>query len=173
LRQGDFAILDNQQSYVDFARFMATQYLRTSAIENRTKQETRVLAAQFGASMENIWGILRTIFATNIGFHFFNKRDSARLTLLDALPPNEFITGDQPMLNLRADGVTPPTEIEIYYPLTPNRALLMDFGHSSAIRETRTLNAEGVRSYNQRVMRASEGQIYAASKVALQSLDST
>jgi len=171
LRQGDFATLDDQQSYVDFARFMATQHLRTSAMENRMLQNAKI-PAQFGANMENIWGILRTISATNISFHFFSVQDSTRLTFLNALPPNEFITGDQPMLNLRADGATPPTELEIYYPLTPNRALWMDFGHSRAIRENRTLSAEEVRSYNQRIMKASEGQVYAASKIALQSLDS-
>lgn len=173
LRQGDFTVLDDQQRYVDFARFIATQHLRTSVMGNKMIQNAGPLAAQLGARMENILGILRTIFATTIGFHFFSTRDSTRLTLLDALPPNEFITGDQPLLNPRADGVTPPTDLELfYYPLTPNRALLMDFSHARAIRETRILSAEEVRSYNQKIMKASEGTIYAASKTALQSLDS-
>ncbi|NVJ14231.1 DUF4238 domain-containing protein [Myxococcus sp. AM010] len=169
LRQGDFSILDDQESYVDFASYMAAQHLRTYAMEARMLQNAKMLV-QLGANMEAIWGILRTISVTSAGFHFFSEHDSTRLTILNASPSSEFITGDQPMLNLLSDGVTPPAKLELYYPLAPSRALLMDFGHSKATRESRALSIEEVQIYNRRIAKSSEGQVYASSEAALSAL---
>jgi hypothetical protein len=56
-----------------------------------------------------------------------------------------------------------PTELELYYPLTPKLALLMDFDNSQCS-EQRPLTEEEVRIYNGKIVAEAEEQCFAASE---------
>ena len=104
-----------------------------------------------------------------MGFSFFQSRRTLRLTFLIAPTGTEFITGDQPIINTRADRIdpqTPPTESELCYPLTPELALLLDFDAGYA-REQRTLAENEVDAYNDTISKHSESQVYARSEASL------
>jgi hypothetical protein len=171
LREGDSGILDNDQHFLQFARFIGMQYMRTPRIMRRSIEGMSAMpGAMPGFNVEASWGLLRTIFATNIGGSLFFKRRTLRLTFLNAPAGAELVTGDQPIVNARAVGLADgaqATEVEYYYPLTPERALLMDFDYTHALTERRSLTVDETVTYNKMIVAASEEQVYARSENAL------
>jgi hypothetical protein len=166
LRTEDTSLLEDDDSFIHFARFIAAQQMRTPRVRRRSIEGDAIVP---GFNAEAAFGLMRTIFATNVAFSFFQRRRALRLTFLNASPSTEFITGDQPIINTRVTGNesdTPPTELELYYPLMPERALLLDFtaGHA---RESRRLTDSDVDSYNDMLAGFSESQIYAKSESSL------
>lgn len=146
------------------------QYLRTPFIMNSVAGALKDVP---GFNLDAAWGLMRTMFATSMGGVFYRQQNATRLTFLDAPALVEFITGDQPIINLRAIekyGVEPVTEFELYYPLSPSRALLMDFGHQHRRVERKTLSTEEVHEYNRKFIAVAGEQIYAASEDTLKSL---
>jgi hypothetical protein len=168
LRDGDDSILGGAERFAEFSWFIAMQYMRTPGVMRRSIEAIRGMIPGF--SIEASWGLMRTIFATNIGGSLYARRGALRLTFLDAPAELEFVTGDQPIVNTRAVDVgtdAPPTELELFYPLTPTRALLMDFDFGRALTERRALSAEEATAFNQMICSESEGQIFARSENAL------
>jgi hypothetical protein len=167
LLRGDLATLENNDVFADFAIFIATQYMRTPVRTRRTIEAFADLVPNF--NVDAAWGLLRTIFAGNIGAALYVQRKSMRITLLEARGA-QFITGDQPIVNTRAAAsadCVPPSELELYYPVSPELALLMDWGDGSGVKERRMLPAAEVGAYNRLLSRASGEQIYARTEEAL------
>jgi hypothetical protein len=114
LRQGDAALLADDDVFIDFARYVAAQYFRTAV------RRTALLEALagFGGSfnVDATWGVLRTIFADNLGGFIFVNRRRMHLTFLEG-SASDFVTGDQPIVN--ADGRAGAHDVEhfrLYYP---------------------------------------------------------
>jgi len=81
-----------------------------------------------------------------------------------------FVTGDQPAINTKGNHTNlavPLTELELYYPLTPTLALLMNFDAESELTGYKTLSPEQVLEYNRQIVNVADKQIYAHSKAAL------
>ena len=72
---------------------------------------------------ENMWLPVSLIFASNVGA---NVAHNFSIVLLQA-EDSYFIVGDQPVLNTFStfDMYTPPTDVELFYPVTPHTALLL------------------------------------------------
>jgi hypothetical protein len=168
LREGDGAFLVDDGKFADFALFLAMQLLRTP------KVQTRMTSAPLpGLNLEASWGLLRTIFATNIGGVWFRQRSRCRLTFLEAGPASQFITGDQPLLNTRAsraDRELPPEALEMYSPVSPVRAVLIDMDGPIRSVTARRLSDEGTRVFNGMIARESDEQVYASTEGALLTL---
>lgn len=145
--------------------FIATQYMRTPVRMRNVLQNT----AGSSFNIDACWGLLRTIYATNIAATMYLKRDTITATFLHASSDVEFITGEQPIVNVRATGEQIATELEFYYPLDPQRAVLVGFG-SVGGSSTRAISGEEVVKYNRHIARASVQQRYARSEKALASL---
>ncbi len=123
-----------------------------------------------GFNAEAAWGLMRTIFATNLGHGFYVRRGTLRLTFLEGPTDSEFVTGDQPILNLRAVGLPegePPDDVELYYPLSPTRALLIGFDATTPTTNRRHLTAAETAAYNEMIVNASYEQVYARTQEAL------
>lgn len=167
LLRGDLTTLESDDVFADFARFIATQYMRTPVRTRSTNQAVADILPTF--NVDAAWGLLRTIFADNIGAALYVQRKTMRITLLEA-EGAQFITGDQPIVNTRAvDGSdhVPPSELELYYPISPTLALLMDWEDGSGVRERCLLPRDEVTAYNRLLSRASGEQIYARTEGAL------
>lgn len=98
---------------------------------------TRELVESPGApmkiNMDAVWPVLRHVLATNIGFYLYMHWDGVRCSLLEAPETAEFITADQPLLNLAAEwspSETPPDELDLLYPISPQYALRIEVSHS-------------------------------------------
>lgn len=167
LLRGNLDTLENSEAFADFARFIATQYMRTPIRARHTIEALAGTTPSFNVDVA--WGLLRTIFADNIGAALYVQRKTMRITLLEAHGA-QLITGDQPIVNTRAAHKSdhlPPSELELYYFISPEFALLMDWGDGSGVKERRTLSADEVDAYNRLLNRASEEQTYARTEGAL------
>jgi hypothetical protein len=168
LREGDGRVLESDENFVNFAWFIGAQYMRTPRI-----QRDAIAGAAGtipGLDIEATWGLLRTIFATNLGASFYVRRRTLRLVFLEAPGEKEFLTGDQPIVNTRAvglPGTEPPAELELYYPIGPGLALLLDFDQPTASSERTTVGEDKLVEYNRMIVDASDEQVYARSREAL------
>ncbi len=86
LRQGDVALLADPERYIDFSLFMAMQYMRTPSIMDKVVRAANGFP-QFDFNIDAAWGLMRTIYATNMGSVFYRLRNSTRLTILNAPCP--------------------------------------------------------------------------------------
>lgn len=163
LRRGDVSLLQRKETYIDLAQFLGMQYMRTPSMA------ASMLEAFAGLPDFNVsaaWGLMRTIFAMNIGGQIFVRRALTNLCFLEAGPSSQFITGDQPLVNL---GGT--ERMDLYYPLAPTRALMLALDHGQPGVELRTLTDAETRAHNNRIRAAAEEQLYAASEASLIELD--
>jgi hypothetical protein len=170
LREADASFIANEDdAAVHFFWFIGMQYMRTPRMAHAVVAPGREIP---GFNPEAAWGLMRTIFGTNLGQSFYRRRRTLSLTFLDAPAGAEFITGDQPIVNVRAiglpEGEAPSeSEMELYYPLSTRRALLMAFDAPETTIEQRSLTMDEVVAYNRITVNASSEQVYAEREGAL------
>jgi len=169
LRQADASFLSDDDDCIYFFWFVGMQYMRTPGMARDVVEPVREIP---GFNADAAWGLMRTIFATNLGYGFYVRRQTLRLMFLDTPADAELVSGDQPIVNVRAIGLPegqPPSEseIELYYPLTPTRALLMAFDAREPSTERRSLTNAETAAYNKMTVNASREQIYARTQEAL------
>ena len=108
-----------------FFRFISHQYLRTKALRELAGEELKdsLLGRDFG----HLKHLVCHCAAENFGMSLFVDRDKFEILFLRSPSNCEFITGDQPIVNLfRAhDEETPPTELALYYPLKPHLSMIL------------------------------------------------
>jgi hypothetical protein len=166
LKQGDHSAIEDEEQLLTLALFVATQYLRTPGIMRATIDATSDTAF----NIEAAWGLLRTIFSTNIGWAIFSKRSTMRTTFADAPPGHEFVTGDQPLINTHAAGLAPgeaPTKLEFWYPLSPTKGLLLSCDNPSPGIVHRQFSADEAAKCNRMIVKASHRQVFAATEPTL------
>jgi uncharacterized protein DUF4238 len=93
---------------------------------------------------------------------FYLQRETLQIVFLDAGPKSEFITSDQPLLNLGRQ-----ESLDLYYPLGPRRAVRLTLLHENPGVETKTLTDDETLDYNRLIANAGEAQIYGSSEAAL------
>lgn len=166
LRRGETSFMDDDEAYVHFCWFVASQQMRTPVMMSVSQE---ALAGFPGVNFEACWGLLRTIFSSNIGAGLNRRREKLETTFLDAGSSMEFITGDQPVFNLTAVGTEQPKELALFYPLSPKLAVVLDFDSDTRATDRRTATDEEVRVLNRRLFNWSRGVVYGASAHALES----
>ena len=167
LRNGDLSFLDSDADAAFFFHFIAVQYLRTDKIRTATIATLKDVPL-FDA--ERTWGLMSHLLATSVGHSLFMSRDRLMISLVHSKGGSDFITSDQPLINLRAIDLNAgeaPQEFEIYYPVSPGTALLVEADHPEGGRSERTLEAKTVEDYNRAVFRAAHEQVFAADEETL------
>ena len=153
LRAGDLAFTETI-NFAGFARFLAMQSLRGPAFAEPLRK----------TFADAIIGPLRHIFSNNIGWSLFRHRERIHIAMLEAPPSTGFITSDRPVINmLHSPGVT-TDQMQLYYPVSPKRALLVTADPPRAGRDTILLPESMVAEYNQRIEKSSYNQLYASSE---------
>lgn len=160
-------VFEDRDIFGGLAKFLAFQHMRTPKVMKASLASVDGLMPEF--NVEAAWGLLRTIFATNIGAGMFAQHRHVHATYLDSATGTEFITGDRPTLNTfrSLDENTPPTELEFYYPLSPTRALLMGFKADSPTVTGRRLSLQETHDFNKLIVGASDLQLYGTSQQAV------
>ncbi len=164
LRDGKEEPFTDPVKFSSLAAFLAFQYMRTPKIMRASIDAV----ASSSALMFNIdasWGLMRTMFATNIGASFTQSRGTMRATFLESHPTISFITSDQPAINVAAHNKVPEepaSELVLYYPLSPHRALLLAFDAKCTMVERRSLSAAETLDYNRLLFDMSDRQVYAS-----------
>ncbi len=139
LRRDETDFLASGDDWPKFAHYLAVQYMRTKKIRSASIAAVSAVSATPipGFDAERAWGVLSHIFATNISHALVSRRADHQITILEAHHGAEFVTSDQPAINLLALGKAPHEEVkdlELYYPVSPSRALLIEVDKGSGAR---------------------------------------
>jgi Protein of unknown function (DUF4238) len=169
LRNEDPMLLTNAKDSIFHTWFLAAQYFRTPSM---SESMTSVLRKIPGFNADASFGLIRTIFSCNVGGALYLRRNTLRVTFLRAhsIP---LITGDQPLVNMRAINLEPgevPQELELYYPVSPTLGVLFDFYASSRTSTVKLLSTEEVRAYNQVIAQKSTQQIYGIDRASIENV---
>ncbi len=121
-RRVDFLNHDDENA-IKFFIFLAHQYFRTKGIRSSIGKALSVAHPQFDFS--RLKNVLCYCFATNLGASLFLDREKYDPIVLVNSTDLGFIAGDQPVVNVLSLGCeSAPKEMALYYPVTPNTALL-------------------------------------------------
>jgi hypothetical protein len=172
MRDGDISFYADDKICSQFLVFLTLQHFRTKANKDRT---LRFLAETdfertYGINVENCWPVLCEIMAHTVGGILYLERRERRAILLANNTGTEFITGDQPLINLfgHGDYRTPPEFLSFYYPLSPTRALILTEVDGRCEYASETLTAAQVADLNQRMAKAANLQVFATSAICLE-----
>lgn len=167
----DINFYDDDQSCIALCHFLASQHMRTKGIRFKTIER---LKQKNGLDVSRIWCLLSQMFATNIDMSVFLERSKRQLVLVENSTDVEFITGDQPLINLHGgNGEKPPATLSWYYPISPRLALFLPEVHEEAAFSTATPTAAQVSDLNQRIVAASHRQVFAQERSSLEAYAST
>ena len=122
LRADNGAFWNVDEDAMDFAFFVSLQHLRTKAMRERVLSG---MDSRIAKKAERTWPIIRIAYATNLGWSLYSDRARWHIRVLWASGHLRFITGDQPILNLRAL-TGHQDDLALYYPVSPERAVLLE-----------------------------------------------
>lgn len=173
LRQGGRTFFDDRDGFQTFMFFVALQFTRTQRVRDRLK--VAFSGVQFPPDFgevdpSRIAGALRMISATSLAASYIMERENCALSMIESTNGAEFITGDQPVVNIYArgsDGFTPPSKIRLYYPVSPTRALMLGDHRDDPMTETEAADASQVARYNSLIVSASQHDLYGMSESVL------
>lgn len=171
---GDTAFIEDDDQATHFFYALAHQYMRTKRIKEALLRSglRPPLDRDFA---RRIWNVLSHIYAVNVGWSLFAERKNSKLVLLDNQSTTPFITADQPVINLQSsdqDSDVPAEKLDLYFPLSPTRAMLLLEANSDYRLENTSLSAKEVHAYNLRIARNAHDQIYSNSQAYLETIKS-
>lgn len=149
---------------IPFLNYLSTQYMRTKGIKQRSIE---LCNADGSADLSRVWNVMIHMFATNIGASLFLERKQRRLILIHNRTSVPFITGDQPAVNLKGRRPHPPERLSIYYPISPQLALLLSDIDEDPLTTTEGLTASQASELNNKLFEASYKQVFALSSESL------
>lgn len=162
LRKNDLSFWKDDTMRDRFSFFLANQYFRTKKSRDAILTSFEIAKAKLNAFKdirpENMWIPLSLIYASNVGV-YISQVFSPVLLQTD----NYFIVGDQPVINTKStfDPDIPPEDVEFFYPITPNCALLLTANRKYSSGETIRISTNETSAYNQMEKRAAHEQIFA------------
>jgi hypothetical protein len=161
---GDTSFYSDDTQCAEFLYALQLQYTRTKGPRERITQTQGPFE-----NIEGAWNVLHQMIAVTAGASFFSDRHEFRIVLLESPTSVRFITGDQPIINLHAnlEMGKPPQRMELYYPLSPARAMLFLEKSSGSFGDHILLTEEQVRSFNDLIAEHAHEQIFGVSKVCL------
>lgn len=148
----------------NFLQFVCLQMLRTRKMQEKLKASIEEKMPE-NTSLHNIWGVLRHMVSMNVAYSIYTDSNyGLRLLLNDTQLP--YLTTDQPVVNTHSLNVgcdEVPKEFEIYYPISPRKAILIGLFADGV----EYPDAEKVRYYNDCLAKLSHEQIFASSRSIL------
>lgn len=167
---GDLSFLEDSSEAAMFYRGLAAQYART----NHIKKTRLIMEPERRALYLRIANPLIHILAINVGRSLYADRKRHTIMLLDNTTNVPFITADQPVINIATGprDTTPPERFELYYPLSPTKALLLLEPSSDFLPRNASVRETWVHLYNLRMAAHSYRQIFSSSPQVLESVRS-
>jgi len=171
---GDLTFIEDEQQVTGFFYALSHQYMRTKRMKQAVmKRELRPPLDQKFVS--RVWNVLSHIFAVNIGWSLFADRKQSKVVLLNNQSAVPLITADQPIINLRGsdqEGSSLPEKLDLFFPLSPTKAMLLVEPNSDYSFEGPNLSAHEVYAFNLRIARNAHEQIYSNSRAYLETIKS-
>ncbi len=154
---------------------LATAFLFGLCVQfTRTKQAREAALRVMGNDVQgrktlHIMSVLSSLIAIRLSYNLLLERKSFKVEIVENESETPFITTDQPVINMRgdvkADGV-PPDDFELFYPLSPMRAMVFLKKETSIQLRIGAIAAD---SYNVMAAQHSHEQIFSNSWEYLES----
>lgn len=165
----DITWFDDPQSAIAFCNFIAAQHMRTKAVQSRVIERLR---NRIKLDVSRIWGVIGLIYGFNLGCSMFMGRKDRPLILVRNESSMPFVTSDQPVVNLDADGENAPEQMTIYYPISPRLALHIGEPGRPTLPEF-GLTEEEIVTLNLQMTARSQRQVYASEMSVLEKIRAT
>jgi len=168
MQQGDLRFLEDQARTAVFYKGLAVQYART----NHLKKSRQIFQPERFDLYMRIMNPLVHILSSNVGLSLYAERERHNVILLDNLTTVSFITADQPVINIAASPFDTeiPERFELYYPVSPQKAMLLLDPGSDFLPSSTTVSATTVHLYNLKMAAHSYRQTFASSPEPLASV---
>ena len=169
LRQDSLDFWKDEADRDKFSFFLCNQYFRTKKIRDNIIAAFEKGKREFGffadIRPENMWSPLSLIFASNVGAHIAHNFSAVLLQADNAC----FIVGDQPVINTHStfDMMTTPTDVELFYPVTPHSALLLTTDPKYTSGQILKISDDEVDKYNTLEQRSAKEMVFAKERVHL------
>jgi hypothetical protein len=165
---GDLSFYMDPREATNFFRGIAAQYLRTDLV----KKAQRMRKAGEFEVFERVANVLVHIYAVNLGYSLYADREQYRIVLLENHTDVPFVTADQPAINVASNptDTKPPEKFELYYPLSPTKAMLLVDPSSKHLPSDLSLSVMSVHVYNSHMAAHSYQQIYGSTRQILESV---
>lgn len=127
LKSADISFYKNTSDKIIFNQYICEQFFRT---KKRFNSLAKIPDRGTGIDFQKIWPPLRHIYANRLAWTLSLPDRNFHLVLFLNQAENNFITGDQPVINRFAtkeyqNGLKPIHDFEFYYPITPKIAILL------------------------------------------------
>lgn len=133
-------------------QYCRTNKVKSGFVENNAFKEQNV-------HLENVWFLIRHYIASKIGMTLYYH--NYRFCLLED-PNGNFITGDQPIINTYANySNVIPEKFELYYPISPNLALLITEDKTFDDLSVNVIDSSLVEHFNDKIAECSYNQLFA------------
>ncbi len=164
LSDGNYDFLQNQECGMRFFFFLSTQYVRT-----KNMQEALLSAANAKPILKDTTSrtinVISMIAANAIAIQMSLLYDKCLFQMLINDTDTSFITGDQPVINIKYDNINEKTgyanNVEFYYPISPKIALLIDPEFGAFRCEKTSVTEDEVKGCNALIFANSHEQVYA------------
>lgn len=169
--EGDIDFFLETEGRMAFSHFLCLQYMRTRRIQESFCGSFRKMPQLQQVRIENCWSVMRHIFATKMAFSLISDGGKYKMTLIENETDLPFICGDQPVVNTYAAGKLGKSivsDTELYYPVSPDRAILISSKDEYKGKYAHKLNAHQVAHYNSAIIEMSLEQIYSNQKAMLE-----
>jgi len=164
----DLSFLQDPAKASTFYWGLAVQYLRT----NQTRRAKRTMSPERFAFFLKVANLLVHILATNLGFNMYARREQYTIMLVDNPTAVPFITADQPAINIASNPkeTEAPQRFELYYPLSPTKALLVLEPRGEFLPHGSTASADLAHFWNLRMAAHSYRQVFSNSPEELKAV---
>lgn len=126
LASGRIEVLYEDSKFLDFMCFIGHQFARTKTFKDRAFQAFERSSEdheRVALSMENSWWFISYMLGMNLGRDLYVNRLDYTHSLLEASGELEFITSDQPVINVHdqvwQSDYSEAKFIDYYYPISP------------------------------------------------------
>jgi hypothetical protein len=167
LKDGRVDFFKDRDAAVSFLMFICVQYFRTKGMR---KSFLSVAKNSPVGDLSKAGDLIAILLSTKLAHNLFVS-GKWYIQLLENKTGIHFLTGDQPVLNTHCYEPSPKKEaekLEFYYPITPERAVLVT--ETSSSDEPIQLSAEQVAHYNSMIISISAEQLFATSEAQLSGL---
>ena len=155
----DLKFLDDEEALMKTFIFLCSQYVRTKKMQTTFSQRFD----NHFTILPKYFHILSFVLATGManGLRFYKE---TKFILLENISVTNFITSDQPIINLKEDEKDingNVTSLEFYYPISPRIALKIHYNAIGHKFDNLKVNKEQVEDLNQIIFHKSQDFIFA------------
>ena len=155
----------DEDKRIDFLFYLFFQYLRTKRMRNAC---LNVWDDAVKKSCNNLptlssvgYMILSVLLSSNMAYAF--SKESASIKLIKNNSNSNFITGDQPVVNViqdKKEGESYPKDVELYYPISPKLGVFISYSEKFSLGYGDVVNVDEVNYLNNLIVDNHEEQLF-------------